>query len=75
MTLVITVTEKDLRQLISMLKETTQNNHVDNTIPVDTTKLLHKKMTEVDLMHLMLDIVTLSQSDGSMKLVVSFDHL
>ena len=57
-----------------MLKETTQNNQADNSIPVDTTKILHKDMNETDLMHLMLDIVTLNQNDG-MKLAVSFDHL
>ena len=70
---VIVLTEQDLRQLISMLKETTKNQENGNT-KVDTSKMLHKEMTAQELMHLALDIITLGSVDD-MKLIVSFNHL
>ena len=41
--LIITITEQDLCQLMSMLKETT--NQESGNQKIDTAKLLHKEMT------------------------------
>jgi len=34
-----------------------------SNMKIDTSKLLHKKMTNLELMNLVLDIVTLSQTE------------
>ena len=79
--LVITVTEQDLRQLMSMLKETT--NQESGNQKIDINKLYHKEMSNQDLMQLALDVITLGHDEGSisgaavddMNLIVSFQHL
>ena len=72
--LVIALTEKDLKQLISMLKETTANQDTGNMMQIDTSKILNKALTNNELMQLALDVVTLGSVDD-MKLIVSFNHL
>jgi uncharacterized protein YaaQ len=57
--LVIALTEQDLDQLVSMLKETTQNQEQGN-VQVDTSKIFHNRQTPSELMHLVLDVITLS---------------
>lgn len=71
--LVLALSERDLIQMMSLLRETTQNQDMSN-MKIDTSKLLHKKMTNLELMNLVLDIVTLSQTEQP-QLVVSFNHL
>lgn len=72
--LVIALTEKDFKQLISMLKETTANQDTGNMMQIDTAKILHKALTNNELMQLALDVITLGSVDD-MKLIVSFNHL
>lgn len=57
-----------------MLKETTAKQEGDGSLPIDTDKLLHKRMSGEDLLHFVLDVVTLGSVDD-MALVVSFNHL
>lgn len=57
-----------------MLKETTLNQELGN-LKVDTDKMLHRDLTPTQFLHLILDLVTLSEADDQMKLVVSFKHL
>lgn len=70
----IALTESDLVQMMSMLKETTLNQDQGN-LKVDTAKILHKDLSPNQFLHLLLDMITLSDVDEQMKLIVSFKHL
>ena len=69
-TLTIALTEKDLKQLVSMLRETTIHQS-KGEIQIDTDDILRPTLSHKQIMNLALDVITFKPSTSSLQ--VSFD--